>query len=61
VHNQQLLSASSDEYIIALICVSTPQAAKGAPKAYETLEYTVEPLDFGIPRCSLADLKGGDR
>ena len=35
-------------------------AAKGEPKQYERTEYELDPLDLGVPRCDVLDLKGGD-
>ncbi|CAM9583899.1 unnamed protein product [Chrysoparadoxa australica] len=36
-------------------------ASVGAPKVYDIREYKVDPQDFGVPRCKVEDLKGGDR
>jgi anthranilate phosphoribosyltransferase len=34
-------------------------APDGEPKVYETKTFEFDPLDIGIPRCELIDLKGG--
>lgn len=35
-------------------------AAKGKPKKYKTNKFTLEPRRFGIKRCKVEELKGGD-
>lgn len=34
---------------------------EGQPKKYETKDYTIDPSDYGFPRCKMEDLRGGHR
>lgn len=61
-------SSSSDHGIRALIvhcCGMDEIAPIGVTQAIEVFpdgsmkEYSIDPLDFGIPRCSITDLQGG--
>jgi anthranilate phosphoribosyltransferase len=36
-------------------------AKKGEPKEYDIKSYDLDPLTLGVPRCTVEDLKGGDR
>jgi anthranilate phosphoribosyltransferase len=43
------------------VCEIKNTAKAGAPKKYKTHTYRIDPKKFGIRRCVVEDLKGGDK